>query len=163
MKLEIVHCSAGNVARLGPQVIERAILFAETYDVLVDPQTLMANIAGQMYAQDGARWMLILAAVSTEYQDAVVGHAIVELVNNHGRTTAVVSQLQVDKDQRVGREETIRSGMGVVWTWAKSMGATKIRAWALNEKLARLYESMRGFDRKPYVLVEADVDGDGGA
>jgi hypothetical protein len=68
----------------------------------------------------------------------------------------MVTQLQIDAKRREDREETMRQGWEKLDEWARAIGATKIRCWAMNEKVASLFERF-GLEPKDYVLMETEV------
>ena len=70
---------------------------------------------------------------------------------------ALITQLEIDKKDREGREETMLGGMGLVHDFATLWGAERVRCWARNEKVAKLFIRF-GFEPKDYVLMDRGLE-----
>jgi len=152
MKLEIVSYGAGNCHKYGSQILFRAVKFAKTYDSDVDPEVLWHTITQSFVKQNPD--MLILAAVERE---KVVGHLLCRIVNNDGMLIALITQLDIDQKKRDGREETMQEGMAIIHNFAVAWGAQRVRCWAREEKVAKLFERF-GFKPKDYVLMDRGLE-----
>jgi hypothetical protein len=131
--------------------LARAVRFARVNDISGNPEVLWHTLAYQMMCDNPDT--LILAAVDGS---KVYGHFIAKLLNYDGELIVMITQLEIDKKQRDNREETMRAGMAETIEWAKSLGATGVRCWAMNETLAKLFERF-GLAPKDYVLMHLDI------
>lgn len=152
MKLEIVSYGAGNCHKYGPQILYRSVKFAEKYDSDCNPEVLWHTITQSFVKQNPD--MLVLAAVEEE---KVVGHLLCRIVNNDGMLIALITQLEIDSENRELREETMQDGMAVINNFAVAWGAERVRCWARDEKVAKLFERF-GFKPKDYVLMDRGLE-----
>jgi hypothetical protein len=151
MRTEIVHASNGNCHKYGSAVLHRAVRFAVQNELDSDPEILWHSMAQQMYANPPS--MLMLAAIDG---NKVRGHLLARLQEYDGSRSVFISHLQIDKNARENREGVIASGLEMIVNWAKSNGATSIRCWAMNEKVAGIFSAL-GFEPKDYVLMESPI------
>lgn len=154
MRAEIVHISQGNVSKYGGQVLDRVVAFATRTGSDAQPETLWANIAIAMVSPNPA--YLVMAAVDDE--DAVCGFMVSSLILFHGTYGVFIESAEIDNDARDGREEMMRAAFTILSDWGRSRGASFIRAWAMNEKLAKVFERF-GLGTKPYILIQAGLGG----
>jgi hypothetical protein len=152
MKLEVVSFGARNCHKYGAQVLYRATRFADKYDTDCDPEVLWHTIT-QSFVQQNPE-MLVLAAVEGK---KVVGHLLCRIINNDGTMIALITQLEIDSKKREGREETMADGMATVHTFAKAWGCQRVRCWARDEKVAKLFTRF-GFKPKDYVLMDIGLE-----
>lgn len=152
MKVEIVNYGAGNCHKYGSQILYRAVKFAEKYDNDCVPEVLWHTITHNFGKQNPE--MLVLAAIE---DDKVVGHLLCRIVNNDGTLIALITQLEIDQKDREGREQTMLDGMGLVRDFATLWGAERVRCWARNEKVAKLFVRF-GFEPKDYVLMDRALE-----
>jgi len=152
MELAIVNLANNNCHRYGSQVLARAVNFARANDISGDSEILWHTLAHQMMLDSPDT--LILAAVEG---NVVHGHFIARLLNFDGELKVMITQLAIDKPERDGREETMRAGMEKTIEWAKLVGATGVRCWAMTPLLAKLFKRF-GLEAKDYVLMELDLN-----
>ena len=152
MKVEIVSYGMGNCHKYGSQILYRAVRFAEKYDNDCVPEVLWHTITHNFGKKNPE--MLILAAIEN---DKVVGHLLCRIINNDGTLIALITQLEIDKDDRGGREDTMLGGMDLVAEFATYWGAERVRCWARNEKVAKLFVRF-GFEPKDYVLMDRGLE-----
>jgi len=156
MELAVVNYANRNCSDFGTQILDRAMRFAYDMELDGDPEILWHTITQEMVKQNPE--MLILAAVDG---GKVYGHMICRIVNDDGCLIGLVTQLAIDEEQREGREETIMKGMEVVYAFSRSRGATRVRCWAMNEKLAILFTKF-GLKPKDYVLMDIALEAQDG-
>jgi hypothetical protein len=155
LRAEVVHISRQNVALYGGSVLDRAVRFAIENDLDADPDVLWANIAAAMIAPEPSH--LVIAAIDDD--DLVRGFIISGLILFHGTYGIFIESLEIDRDARDGREEAMRNGWSLICEWGRSRDAKFIRAWSMNEKLAKVF-SRFGMEAKPYMLVQAELGGE---
>jgi len=151
MYAEIVHFAYNNCHTLGGPVLHRAAKFAVDNDLDSNPEILWHTLASQMAAQNPDT--VVIAAVDGK---KVAGHLVARAVNYDGNVSVMITQLQIDSKMREDREETMAMGWAKLEEWAKSINAKNIRCWAMNEKVANLFERF-GLVDKGYVLMEIGV------
>ena len=152
MKLTVVSYGAGNCHKYGSQVLYRAVRFAEKYDADCLPEVLWHTITLEMAKQNPE--MLALAAIEN---NKVVGHLLCRVINNDGTLICLITQLEMDKKKRDGREDTMIDGMEVIGQFAAAWKCQRIRCWARDEKVAKLFERF-GFKPKDYVLMDRALE-----
>jgi hypothetical protein len=152
MNVKIVNYGTGNCHKYGSQILYRAVKFAEKYDNDCVPEVLWHTITHNLGKQNPE--MLVLAAIE---DNKVVGHLLCRIVNNDGTLIALITQLEIDREDREGREQTMLDGMGLVHDFAVLWGAERVRCWARNEKVAKLFERF-GFEPKDYVLMDRGLE-----
>jgi hypothetical protein len=153
MKAEIVHFSYRNIDKYGCALIERVLKFTRERELDADPIVLWGNLAVQMLTPNPT--LLCIAAVEDE---EVVGHLTASIINFHGAIGVFIESLSIDEARREGRQEAMDDGMAILQEWGRGHGATFIRAWAMNEALARVFGRF-GLKAKPYSLVEMKLEG----
>lgn len=156
MRLEIVSYAAGSCHKYGPQILYRAVKFAKQYDTDCVPEILFHTITLEMAKQNPE--MLVLAAVEN---DKVVGHLLCRVINNDGTMICLITQLDIDKEHRDGREDTMIEGMETIGQFAAAWNCQRIRCWAREEKVAKLFERF-GFKPKDYVLMDRPLEVENG-
>jgi len=156
MKVVIVNYGAGNCHEYGPQILYRAVKFVEKYDNDCVPEVLWHTITHAMRQENPE--MLVLAAIE---DNKVVGHMLTRIVNNDGTLIALITQLEIDQKQREGREQTMLDGIQLVYNFATLWGAKRVRGWARNKNVAKLFERF-GFGPKDYVLMDRDLEVENG-
>ncbi|MHC4120798.1 MAG: hypothetical protein ACYSWO_25180, partial [Planctomycetota bacterium] len=82
-------------------------------------------------------------------------------INNDGTLICLITQLEIDKELRDGREITMIDGMEVIGQFAAAWKCQRIRCWARNDKVAKLFERF-GFEPKDYVLMDRALEIDNG-
>ena len=152
MKLEIVNYGAGNCHQYGSQILYRAVRFAKKYDIDCVPETLFHTITHAFMAQNPE--MLVLAAIE---RGKVVGHLLCRVINNDGTMICLITQLEIDEKYRNDRELTMMQGMEVIGQFASAWNCQRIRCWARDEKVAKLFERF-GFKPKDYVLMDRPLE-----
>jgi len=152
MKLEVVHQRNRNCHKYGSQVLARAVRFVRANGISGDPDVIWGTLAVQMIMDNPTQ--LILAAV--EDSGKVRGHFIARLLDFDGELQVMITQLEIDRDAREDREVVMQNGMAMTIEWAKSLGATTVRCWAMTPTLAKLFERF-GLEPKDYVLMERDI------
>jgi len=152
MELVIVSYANKNCNKYGSQVLYRAIKFARERDLDSDPEVLWHTITNGMVAQNSD--MLVMAGLE---DGKVIGHMIVRIVNNEGTLIALITQIEIDDDIRDGRDDVWEAGWPIIYQFARSKGATRVRCWAMNEKLAKLFTRF-GFEPKDYVLMDIGLE-----
>jgi hypothetical protein len=152
MRLEIVNFCKNNCHKYGSQILYRAIRFAKKYDATCDPETLWHTITIEMAKQSAE--MLVLAAVEN---GKVVGHLLCRIINNDGTLICLITQLEIDEKKRDNREEVMIEGMEIIEQFAEAWKCKRIRCWARDEKVAKLFERF-GFEPKDYVLMDIGLE-----
>jgi hypothetical protein len=154
MRAEIVHGSMGNCHKYGSAVLHRAVRFSIENDLDSDPEVLWHALAKDMWsAQPGS---LLIAAIQDE---RVKGHLLARLNDYDGTRAVFITHLQIDSEAEEDRMQVMADGRDMFVKWGLENGATKIRCWAMNEKLGKLFQHPRfGMKPKDYVLMEASLD-----
>ena len=152
MRVEIVSYAAGNCHKYAADIAKRAVNFSVNNHLDSDPEILYHVIQNGIVSQNSD--MLVLAAIE---DDKVVGHLITRIVQVDGTLFALITQLEIDKEYRDGRIETISNGLDIIKQFAASRGAKAVRCWAMNQKLAILFGRL-GFVTKPYVMMDLNLE-----
>lgn len=152
MRPEIVHVGAGNAHLYGGRVIERVVSFNRRYNLPSNPEFVFAELAQQMTVENPHT----LVQVMLDKNDIIMGHGITSVQELYGFRSAMVYQLEVDREVREGREEAFAEGLKQILTFAKNAGCKAMRAWAMNEALAKVFEKY-GMKRKEFVLIEREL------
>ena len=120
------------------QCLKRIRKFAEEFDSDADPMVL-ARAVEHDSLQDQPAFCLIIAVQGIK----VVGHLLATADWYFGKRYVFVHQLDL---RGVGfTPEEARAHYDILKTWAKSMGASGIRAGAGTDAHVRLYKSWFGF------------------
>jgi len=156
MKVELVNFAARNCHEYGPALLYRAVKFSRDNDLDSDPETLYQTMAYEMMRENPD--MIVLAAIERK---KVVGHLLARVVNIDGTIMILVTQLEIDKKYRDGRQDTILNGFDIIKQFAASKETNKIRCWAMNENVAKIFERL-GFKPKSHILMDAVMEEEDG-
>ena len=150
VKIEWVHASQGNLARLLPDALKRIGQFVDKYDLDANPDLLIMHIAHQAALPRPENVILVSIA-----DGKVVGHLVAAVDNYFGSSFVVITQLEVDKGINIGRA-TFDKGLEYIDDWARNLGISKQRIWARNEAVSRIF-TRYGYRSTGKVLMERDV------
>lgn len=153
MRQEVVHVSNGNVVKYGGDIIQRVISFNTQTGLKANPNAVFFELASQMAVE---RPHTLIQAILDE-NDKLVGHCITHINELYGYRTAMIYQLHVDDDAREAtRQDMFDDGWNQIVAWAENAGCQAIRAWAMNGKLAKVFEKY-GLVQKPFTFVEVGI------
>jgi len=155
--VSVVHAKKENVAKFGPGVLERVVLFARKYHPEANEEILVGFCLGQMYAENPTA--LTLAVFDDDKR--LWGHALFVLEEHFGSPHVTIVQLELDHENGgqhpKNRAGAYRDGMKILDDWTKSLGCSCQMLYAANDKVADIFEKY-GAKRTGRVLMKRTIE-----
>jgi len=152
MRLTLVHASIPSSHKYLRKALERVVAMNEAYDGEADKELLFLELSAAFHHKKPGH----LLYVGIDDEDKIVAHGYAAIEFYYGTPVVTCHQLWRNSSAVQFEPGQLEQALDSIANWGATHGATKMRTYASNAKVAAIAEKY-GWRKTDRILMERDI------
>ena len=154
MKVRLMHVTQAETHDLLREVLERVVTFTVSQESDADPNRLYSELSSAYFQPNPTMRMW----VGVDDDGKVIAHLIATIDDYFGGKFVTIHQYWKDGGVEKLPSEEKKQFIEILKEFGRPFGCKDVRAHAINEKVAQVFETDYGFTRSERVMLKVPIE-----